>query len=62
MKSCYDVLSLNSCPVFKVEQDDKLVYIMFGPDLKTFKHFLSLEDLMNYANSKNLIPDLKNGI
>ena len=61
MRSWYDVTKLKKCPVFSISEN-RTGFIMFGPDLSTFKQFSNLESLLAYAEQHSLILDFKNGV
>lgn len=62
MPARYDVLDIRKCPVYKIEpnNNNSAKYIMFGPDLSSFKQFADINSLLAYASEKNFILDFKN--
>jgi hypothetical protein len=62
MPARYDVSQIKKCPVYRIDSNDNtsVKYIMFGPDLSSFKQFTDINSLFAYASEKNFILDFKN--
>jgi hypothetical protein len=59
MRAWFDVATLNKCPVYKIDSNNSVKFILFGPDLSKFKEFSQIQDLIDYAALHSLTLDFK---
>jgi hypothetical protein len=59
MRTWFDTGSLKKCPVYKINFNNSIKFIVFGPDLSKFKQFSEMQDLLDYAALHSLTLDFK---